>query len=302
MILGRKAAGRNEAEIERIAVEHQTNVLVLEADWLDKSEKTETGVAIVPAHARGALTDLQTQVWPSPPIFRRQAIPWPVISNRLTWLDGPTYPLVEEIYSRQKDAEALRIVLSYLPWQEQLGRCEIADELLLRVLAEAVNGASDRRTLDNRWCLLYPDSAKIKSDERPVLAAALNSAESDVEGRPTRSSRSESRTGCGYVLDLRGGAPLPDELFAEAGIVKKIEARIDKDTPLLILGDNPKLDTWEWLKLDREHRKTPRPGVSWCPESSLSPSLESQLRVMEILTQWNVLLEDAFREKNNGNR
>jgi hypothetical protein len=302
LILGRKAAGRGPAEIGRLALDYRANALVLEADWLDKSETTAAAIVLAPKHSRGALADLRLQEWPLPPTFHRQTIPWPLISNRLTWLAGAKYPLVEEVFSRQKDASDLRIVFSYLPWQEQLGRCEMADELLLRVLAETAKGANDRCPLDGRWRSLYPDIEKIKADARPVLAAALKSAESDAERKPTLSAEAESRTSCGYVLDLRGGAPLPAELFADSGVVKTLEARIDKDTPLLILGDDPKLDTWEWLKLDREHRKSPRPGVCWCPDNSLPPSLETQLRMMELFTQWHILLEDDFREKNNENR
>ena len=33
--------------------------------------------------------------------------------------------------------------------------------------------------------------------------------------------------------------------------MKTIEARIGTQSPLLILGDNPILDTWKWLELDR---------------------------------------------------
>jgi hypothetical protein len=301
LIVGRKAASRGAAEVGRLAIEYQTNVFVLEADWLDKADLPASGIEITPKQARGALADLQVQEWPSSPTFHRQALPWPYIANRLTWIDGAKYPLIEEIYSRQKDAAASRIVFSYLPWQEQLGRCEMADELLLRVLAETAKGASDRRPLDGQWRLLYPDREKVKSDKRPVLAAALKSAEESADHRLAAAATSEPRKNCGYVLDLRGDARLPDEVFGDSGIVKSLEERIGKDTPLLILGDDPKLDTWRWLELDRERRKSPRPGVIWCPDDSLPASLESQLRVMDVFTQWHILLEDTFREKSNEN-
>jgi hypothetical protein len=291
LVLGRKAAGRGPAEIGRLAIEHRTNVLVIEADWLDKLTTPAASIAVTPKHARGALTDLRAQQWPLPPTFHRQKVPWPVVCNRLTWLDGPEYPLVEEVYSRKEGAELLRIVLNYLPWQEQLGRCEMADELLLRILAETAKGAKDRPPLDGRWCLLYPAIKDIKVDERPVLAAALRSA-----------VVAESREIRGYLLDLRGGSRPPEDLFADSSVLKRIEARIDKHTPLLILGDNPHLDTWKWLALGRQQQKSPRPGVRWCPNSSLPASLESQLRVMEILTQWNILLGDTSRETNHANR
>ena len=92
------------------------------------------------------------------------------------------------------------------------------------------------------------------------------------------------------MLDLRGGSPLPDDLFADSGVVRKIEGRIDKYAPLLILGDNPELDTWEWLELDREQPEVATAGrLAGCPDGSLPPSVGSQLRVMDVFTQWNIL-------------
>ena len=302
LIVGRKTAGHGPAEIGCMAIDHRANVLVIEADWLDKSNTPATNIVVRPKGARGALADLRTQEWPSPLSFRQQTAPWPVLWNRLTWLDGAEYPLLEEVYSRQKGAESLRIVFNYLPWQEQLGRCEMADELMLRILAETAKGANDRAALDRRWCLLYPAIEKIKIDERPVLFSALRLAAEEAGSDAAIAVATESLEIRGYVLDLRGGSPLPDDLFADSGVVKKIEGRINKYTPLLILGDNRQLDTWEWLELDREHQKSPRPGVCWLPDNSLPPSLESQLRVMDVFTQWNTFLGDISREKSNENR
>ena len=104
------------------------------------------------------------------------------------------------------------------------------------------------------------------------------------------------------MLDFRGESRPPEDLFGDSGVLKKIEARIGKHTPLLILGDNPHLDTWKWLALDRQRQKSPRPGVGWRPNRELPASLESQLRVMETFTQWNILLGDASRETNHANR
>jgi hypothetical protein len=302
LILGRETAGRGPAAVGRLAIDHRANVLVIEADWLDKSKTVAANVVVAPKHARGQLADLQSQQWPSPPCFGRQAVPWPVVWNRLVWLDGAEYPLVEEVYSRQKGAEALRIAFNYLPWQEQLGRCEMADELFLRILATTAKGANHRAVLNRRWCLLYPAMEKIKVEERPVLFAALESAAAKVGSDGAIVLAAESPEICGYVLDLRGGSPLPDDLFADSGMVKNIATRINAHTPLLILGDNRQLDNWEWLELDREHRKSPRPGVCWIPDNSLPPSLEAQLRVMEVLTQWGVFLGDTSREKSYENR
>ena len=83
----------------------------------------------------------------------------------------------------------------------------MADELFLRLLTETAKGAKDRPPLDGRWRLLYPAAKEIKADERPVLAAAMKSAETDVGGE------AESREIRGYVLDLRGKTPPPADFF-----------------------------------------------------------------------------------------
>ena len=141
--------------------------------------------------------------------------------------------------------------------------------------------------------LLYPAAKEIKAGERPVLAAALKSAETDV------GSEAESHKIRAYVLDLRGKTSPPADFFEETGAMKTIEARIGTQSPLLILGDNPILDTWKWLELDRAGHRSPRPGVLWWPDSSLPPSLDSQLRLMQLFTEWNISLGDISQEVDN---
>jgi hypothetical protein len=300
LILGRKAGGDGPAAIARLAAEHAMNVLVLETDWPDSSGTVSRATVVSAKHMTGALADLQTQNWSLPPAFRQRVAG---IANRQTWIAGPGYPLVEEIRSPQRGAESLRTVFSYLPWQQQLGRVEMADELFLRLLAETAKGAKDRPPLDGRWCLLYPRGRDIKADERPVLAAALKSAEADAgSAAPSREIR-------GYVLDVRGKAPPRADFFAETGPIKTIQARIGVKSPLLILGDNPVLDTWKWLKPDRPEQRSPGmasprcpPGVLWWPDNSLPASMESQLRLMQLFTEWNVSLGDISREVGNEER
>jgi hypothetical protein len=180
-------------------------------------------------------------------------------------------------------------VFSYLPWQRQLGRSEVADELFLRLLTETAKGANDRPPLDGRWALLYPSADEIKADRRPVLAAAMKSAETGVD------DAAKSRKIRGYVLDLRGKTP-PADFFEEGGAVKAIEDRIGPQSPLLILGDNPVLDSWKWLALDRRRHRTSRPDVCWLPDNSLPPSIDSQLRLMELFTEWNIPFENISQE------
>jgi hypothetical protein len=293
-IVGRKAAGDGPALVHRLAAEQKINVLVLETDWLGGNQTASREITLSPKQMTGALADLQTQSWSLPPAFRQRAVR---ISNRQTWIAGPGYPLVEEIRSPQRAASSLRTVFSCLPWQQQLGRTEIADELFLRLLKETAKGAPGRPPLDGRWRLLYPAAKDVKAGERPVLAAALGSAVVDAGGE---AGSQETRA---YVLDLRGKTPPPPDFFEGTAAMKTIEARIGRRSPLLILGDNPVLDTWKWLKPDRAaHRSssmdTPGcpPGVLWWPDNCLPPSPESQLRLMQLFTDWNISLGDTPQE------
>jgi hypothetical protein len=287
LILGREAAGYGSLVAERMAADHSVNVLVLESDWFRNNEMIGHTIALLPKHMGGPLADLQSQNWPLPPSFWRHRLR---ISNRQTWIAGPQYPLVEEIRSSQRGSEALRMVFSYLSWQQQLGRSEVADDLFLRLLTETAKGAKDRRPLDGRWHPLYPAAKNIKAAERPVLAAALKSATSGI------GSETESQEIRGYVLDLRGEKSPPSDFFAETDARRRIEARIHTRSPLLILGDKPVLDRWKWLELDRPAGRSSRPDVFWWPDNSLPPSLESQLRLMGLFTEWNVFLEDTPQE------
>ena len=94
----------------------------------------------------------------------------------------------------------------------------------------------------------------------------------------------------GYILDLRGKSQPPQDLFTRRGGMEVFETRISPQKPLLIFGDNPILDTWKWLKLDRTNHRSPQLGVIWWPEQTLPPSMESQLRLMQLFTEWNIPL------------
>lgn len=144
LVVGRKAAGRDLIQIEQLAATHKASVFVLEADWLGSYETTTGAIAVSPKQATGALADLQTQTWPLPPTFSRLAAQRSDGVNQRAWLLAMEYPLVEEIDCASKDTDYVRIVLNYLPWQDQLGRCEMADELFLRLLTETAQGRKDR--------------------------------------------------------------------------------------------------------------------------------------------------------------
>lgn len=293
VVLGRKAAGDGPAAVCRLPARHGVNVLVLEADWFGKAGAGDRALGVAAKQLAGPLADWHQQRWALPPTFRRGAVPWPGVVNRQAWITGGAegLPLAEEImaFGPQKGAAPFRTVLSYLPWQQQLGRCEMADTLFLRLLSEAAAGAKGRGPLDGRWCLLSPAVKQVKPGTRPVLAAALSSAVAASGGDAGRQLR-------GYVLDLRGKTPPPDALWPPAGGLRAIESRINHKTPLLILGDRPLLDEWKWLRLDRRRHRSPRPGVLWLPEASLPPSAADGWPLMQLLTEWGIPLKNSFQE------
>jgi hypothetical protein len=311
----------NLTKLGRLAADHETSVLVLAGDWFADNESVERPVTISPKSAFGPLVDLQGQTWAVPPMFHDKAL---CVVNRQTWLSGPEHPLVEEIRTTQEGAEKQRTVVDYVAWQRMLGRCEMADELLLRMLQETAKGAGDRRGLNNRWCLLYPPAKEIKPAERPVLAAAIKSAITNLDdaGDPSKIRA--------YVLDLRGGFRYtpgrpggfhPGESFGnfflrdlneKTGAMKLFEETssssyygISPSTPLLILGNHPVLDNWKWLDENDPHRHHPSPAaaappmpprVIWLPDNALPASMESELRLMQLFTEWNVFLETNSKE------
>jgi hypothetical protein len=285
----RRLRGRTERWFGRMgavpsfqfAADHSINVLVLASDWFRDNEAGWHELTLLPRYMSGSLADLQPQSWAMPPSFQMQTL---AVLNRQTLIAGPQFPLVEEIRSSQRGTESLRVVFSYVPWQQQLGRCATADTVFRRLLTDTAKGAKGRPPLDGRWCLLYPTAKEIRANERPVLAAALKS------GMVIVGNKAPSPAARAYVLDLRGKALPPEDFFEQPDGVQMIEDSIGPDAPLLILGDKPILDTWKWLDLDRHTRRSSRPGVVWWPDSSLPPSSEDQLRLMQLFTEWNIPL------------
>ncbi len=262
-----------------LAARHGTNVLWFGVDWYGCNNNMPIYGGLSPKQMVGPFSDFQGENWHVPPEFCRNILQ---IVNRQTWIAGPENPWVEEIRIPKNGMEQLRVVGSYLPWQQQLGQNEVADLLFLRLLTETAKGAEGRNPLNGRWRLLYPAAKKVPVTKQPVLAAAMKSAET---------TSSDVRA---YVLDLSGKASPSDDLFKTMPGLATIESRIGKESSLLILGDHPILETWKWLQADRREHCSPRPGVVWLPNKSLPPSMESQLRLMQLFTEWNIPLENNF--------
>ena len=60
--------------------------------------------------------------------------------------------------------------------------------------------------------------------------------------------------------------------------------------PMLVLGDDPVLDLWEWLKFDRKKCTSKRKEAICLTDDKLPPSPAARLRVMRALTALGVVL------------
>ena len=90
-------------------------------------------------------------------------------------------------------------------------------------------------------------------------------------------------------------APASSEEITESYLARVREC----DIYLLILGDDPVLAKWQWLKLDREKRQSQTKGVIWLADDELPPSSRSRIRLMQAFTQCGVPLRDDKPEKSD---
>ena len=190
LIVGPQAAGRSPAPLRRLALEKKINVLVLGASWFFLSEAPrDFGARSRPSNWPAPWPIGKTSNGRRPPSFAATA----TFSGRSFATGRRGSPARSSRWSRtfaaRRGADSLRMVLSYLPWQEQLGRCEMADVLFLRLLTETARARRGRPPLDCGWRLLYPPAKDIKAAERPVLAAALQAEAASGEDSARRKGR-----------------------------------------------------------------------------------------------------------------
>lgn len=292
LIVGRGKAGKSSEDLFKLIEKYKKiSVVVLEADWFGKTVSLKKGLTVSPAQMADSLAEIGKQKWSRPLIFTSRAAPWPNICNRWTWIGGKDWPLVEEIKhtrffpNTQKEQSAQRFVLSYIPWYSQLGRREEADATFLAILRNAAKQTTRRWSMVE---MLWPDRADVKAEIRPVVSAALNAWPmlSDIPSRV-------------HVLDLRGKGSPPRKLLKRLNKLEKLKNNnvFHLLTPLLILGDDPLLDKWKWVKNDRKKMKSRRAGVTWIPDDLLPPSKKQQLRLMQILTEKSIKLMRPIKKE-----
>lgn len=279
LILGRSSAGEGPEDVLKLADEENLNVLVLEAAWFGPSSRTT--ITVKPENTDGALAHLKPQHWNTPPQFNRRAGPWPGLTNRRAWVWFDELPMVEQIGPLSAKR---RIVLSYLPWTQQLGRNDVADDLLEAIIRATADPHGDTITL-SRLCMLHPQRLDLDDEktveERPVLSAAMQigpfSAGYDLA-----------------VVDVRGTDEPPSELLQT---LKQWEVVFDAQRPLLILGDDSLLDRWSWLSRQFDKPRAKPAGVIWLKNDTLGPGMAEQVRIMLALSQNGVPLTELAKEK-----
>ncbi len=279
LVLGQKAAGDEPADVFKLADEANLNVLVLEAAWFGTAQRAN--ITLTPANMDGPLGPLQTQQWHKPPRFTRCNEAWPGLTNRRAWVRFDDLPMVEQVGPLQTEH---RIILSYLPWLRQLGRNDVADNLLEAVIRATADPKCEPITL-RRISLLHPRQLDVDDDktakERPVLTAAIK------HGTPVMGHDLA-------VIDVRGPDAPP---YALLQTLKTREAAFDESHPLLILGDDPLLEQWLWLSRQNSKPRSEPSGVIWLKDDTLGPDTAEQIRLMLALSQNGVPLKELAKEK-----
>jgi hypothetical protein len=293
LILGNDASGKQFQDAQALGQRKGMNLLVLEADWFGRQGGK---VAVLPKHLAGGLASLAEQKWPKPLTFTTHRKPWPGISNRWSWVvDEKGLPCVEEVMfiielddlgclRKSQLTPEQRTILSYLPWQQQLGCNESADTAFTRLLVAAADVAPHRAWRFGTWA--SPDSTSRRGlERRPVLEKMM----------PLPAESLAKPMSVIQVVDLRGQTRLNSKLLYE-------DWRPTTDNRgMLILGDDGVLDQWKRLEFDRAKKRFGCGRVTWMPDDKLPASADQQIHLMMTLSKLGVALATPSweQEKNN---
>ncbi len=291
LVLGKNAAGGGPRCVLAVMERYRADAaLVLEADWYGPSEPEPYSLRLdalgtvreitdalsapspcpLPGGARGHRTVISRTV-PSGPFseelellgdlsplrFSTRRQPAMALVNRRPCLGVKgELPLVEELLLDG----SRRVLVSYLPWQQRLGRSEQADIVFSAIIERLVRLASEPREPlpDVALSLVWPRPADIVESERPILYALLE--------------RQQPVARTLHVADLRGES-IPVAKRSE--LIRALEHR-----PLLVLGTDPMLTG----------KDAPEPDVFWIEDDRLPPDEAGRYRLMVELTRLGVRL------------
>ncbi|MBN1343928.1 MAG: hypothetical protein JXQ73_14690 [Phycisphaerae bacterium] len=284
LVVGRVASGNSAADVGELARRCDINVLALDAAWFGERGREALRIELKPAAMSGELADLAAQRWATAPTFSRPARPTDAVVNRRSWIEVEGQPLVEELPSRDGGRSC---VASYLRWSQQLGRCELADVILLTILERSAERAR-QEALRASVSLIGPKEEDIRSKDRPVLARL----------------RFEKAMGPADILivDLRGRGQLDPNLgvrLKRADTLMRAQGGQTGGARLLVLGDDEVLDGWSAVKVNREKKTLGREGAIWLADDDLPPSSIGRIRLMGVLTKLKVPIWEDIEEKSN---
>ena len=283
--------GRDLAYVAHLVEASPINVLVPSARWFCMDAGP---VSLDGGQMRGdLLAGTGKQSWREPLQFRFCRRPCGAVMNRWAWILGKDgLPLVESVADGTAPPEAARsVVLSYLSWEDQLGRREEADATLLAVLSAAAK-AEPPKIAGHPVEFIYPKKTELNAKDRPVLSAVRS-----VEPVPREDGKPDYNPPIYYILDLRGKEEIRYPDGDLSGICRRSIEDRQPICQLIILGDDRMLDEWEWLKLDRAKKLIGAAGVQWLPDDELPPSKENQIRLMLKLTELGAPLAPPDQEE-----
>lgn len=266
----------------------RANLLVLNAAWFANGQVRKT--SLLPSGLSDMLQHMRDQKWGRPVIFDRHAGPWTGVSNRWTVIGHGQSPLVESIPFGQTGR---RIVLSYLPWQDQLGRNDIADALFIELL-KAASRERHPPKLKRRTVVLWPTTKMISARLRPVLFAIAGASRDNP-----RLNEKKSQTL--HILDLRGPKLSRDDA-ASIDLSRKGTRSVKR---LFVLGTDPGADGGRWSKQHfartRRQKANRRraAGIVWLPADAIPSKMADQLHLMRVLTSSGVAISRSHTSKHS---
>lgn len=257
LVLGKDAAGGGPRCVLAVMERYRADAaLVLEANWYGPSEPEPYSLRL-DALSGPFSEEVELLGDLSPLQFSTRRQPAMALVNRRPCLGVKgELPLVEELVLDG----SRRVLVSYLPWQQRLGRSEQADIVFSAIIERLVRLASEphQPLPDAGLKVVWPRPTDVVESERPILYALL------------QSRQPVARTL--YVADLRG-EPIPVAKRSE--LLRALEHR-----PLLVLGTDPMLTGKDALE----------PNVFWIQDDRLPPDEVGRYRLMVELTRLGVRL------------
>jgi hypothetical protein len=254
LVVGAGEAGdRPESVLTLVERYDVKTVLVLEASWYGQptNDPFRWTTLHSPYGEKATLPGGGSAV-----VFPNRRRPTPALVNRRPCLVVKGDALILEELLLSKEAH---VVVSYLPWEAQLGRREEVDALFYSTVQHAARLGSEpfKSYPDSGVTLQWPRSRDVLETERPVVHALT--------------SRRSRRKNTVHLVDLRG-APIQ--------LAKRTQLRaVLRHRPLVILGTDPMLEAADYKQ----------PEVRWIADDAIPPREGARRRLMEELTDAGVL-------------